>query len=68
MACFILYRLLKWLFSKIKWFFSETVEEKDKKGIWELLLSWILAAKRVISTLWFKMFNNHDNFAAGKIL
>lgn len=66
MAGFILYRLLKWFFSKIKWLFLETVEEKDKKGIWELLLSCILAAKRVLSILWAKIFHPPDTSCAAE--
>ena len=57
---FILYRLLRWFFSKIKWLFSGTLEEKDKKGIWNLLLSFILAAMRVVSSLWVKIFHPPD--------
>ena len=64
---FILYRLVKWLLSKIKWLFSETVEEGDKRGIWELSLSCILAAKRILSILWIKIFYPSDtSFAAEK--
>jgi hypothetical protein len=64
---FILYRLVKWLLSKIKWLFSETVEEGDKRGIWEPLLSCILAAKRILSILWIKIFYPSDtSFAAEK--
>jgi hypothetical protein len=48
-AGFILYRLIKWLL-------SETVEERDKRGIWELLLSCIIAATRILSTLWNRIF------------
>ena len=32
-AGFIFYRLIKWLLSKIRWLLSETVKERDKKGI-----------------------------------
>ena len=64
---FILYRLIKWLLSKIKWLFSETVEEREKRGIWELLLSCILAARWFLSTLWIKIFYPPDtSFAAEK--
>jgi hypothetical protein len=66
MGGFILYRLLKWLFAVIKWLFSETVEEKDKKGVWQLLLSCILAANRVLSTLWTKIFHPPDTSYAAK--
>ena len=60
MAGFILYRLSKWLFSKIKWLFSETVEEKDKTGIWELLLSFVYLLKSLLSILWIKIFKTPD--------
>jgi len=66
MAGFMLYRLLKWLFSKIKWFFSETVEEKDKKGIWELLLLFIYSAKNLFSILWNKILDNPDTSRAAE--
>ena len=36
------------------------MEEKDRKGIWELLLSFILDVKRVLSTLWAKIFHPPD--------
>jgi hypothetical protein len=52
---------------KDKWLFSETVEEKDKKGIWELLLLYIYLVKNLFSTLWIKILNNPDtSCAAGK--
>jgi len=66
MAGFILYRLLKWLFSKIKWFFLETVEEKDKKGIWELLLVFIYSVKNLFSILRKKIFYNPDTSRAAE--
>jgi hypothetical protein len=66
MAGFIIYRLLKWLLSKIKWFFSETVEEKDKKGIWELLLSFIHAAKQLFSSLRGRILSNRDGSYTAK--
>ncbi|UCH19564.1 MAG: DUF4129 domain-containing protein [Deltaproteobacteria bacterium] len=60
MAIFILYRLLKWLF-------STTLEEKDRKGIWERLLLHIQLVKRFLSILWIKIFNNPDtSYAAEK--
>lgn len=63
----ILYHLIKWLLPKIRWLFSETVEERDKRGLWELLLSCILAAKRILSILWIKIFYPSDtSFAAEK--
>jgi len=58
---FILYHLLKWL---SKWLLSRTMEEIDRKGIWKLLLSCILAAKRVLSTLWAKIFHPPDTSCA----
>jgi len=66
MGGFILYRLLKWLLAMLKWFFSETVAEKDKKGIWELLLSCILSAKRFFSTLRAKIFHPPDTLCAAE--
>lgn len=62
----ILYRLIKWILSKIRWLFSETVEERDKRGIWELLLSYIHAAIRILSTLWVKIFYPPDTFSAAE--
>jgi len=65
-ATFILYRLIKWLLSKIRWLLSETVEEKGKRGIWELLLSCILAATRMLSTLWINIFHPPDAYSAAE--
>jgi len=65
-AGFILYRLIKWLISKIRWLFSETAEERDKRGLWELLLSCILAATRILSTLWVKIFYLPDTSSAAE--
>jgi hypothetical protein len=43
------------------------VEEGDKRSFWELLLSCILAAKRILSILWIKIFYPSDtSFAAEK--
>ena len=53
MAGFILYHLLKWLFSK-------TVEKKEKKGIWERLLMCFDAVKSLLSILWIKIFKTPD--------
>jgi hypothetical protein len=65
-AGFILYRLIKWLLSKIRWLFSETVDERDKRGIWDLLLSCMLAATRFLSTLWIKIFYPSDTSSAAE--
>ena len=58
-AGFILYHLLKWLFSK-------TVAEKEKKGLWERLLMHIDSAKRLLSTLWIKFFKTPDSSYAAE--
>lgn len=63
---FILYRLIKWLLSKIRWLFSETLEERDQRGIWELLLSCIIAATRILSTFWVKIFYPPDTSSAAE--
>jgi len=59
MAGFILYRLLKWLFSK-------TVAEKEKKGRWERLLMVIDAVKRLLSILRIKFFKIPDTSGAAE--
>jgi len=66
MAVFILYRLLKWLFPQLKWFFSKTAREKGTKGIGDLLLSYILAVKWILSTLWAKIFQPPDMSSTAK--
>jgi hypothetical protein len=63
---FILYRLIKWLLSKIRWLLSETVEDRDQRGIWEFLLSCILAAIRILPTLWVKIFYPPDTSSAAE--
>jgi hypothetical protein len=60
MAGVILSYLLKWLFSMIKWLFSETVEEKEKKGLWERLLIYFDTVKGFFSILWIKIFKTAD--------
>jgi len=62
-AGFILYHLLKWL---SKWLLSKTMEEKDRKGIWELLLLYIYSAKSLLSSFWVKIFNNPDTSCAAE--
>ena len=59
-AGFIIYRLIKWLLLEIRWLLSKTVEERDKRGIWERLLSCIIAATRILSILWVKIFYPPD--------
>ena len=63
MAGFILYHLLKWL---SKWLLSKTMEEKDRKGIWELLLLSIYSLKILLLTLWFRIFYNPDTSCAAE--
>ena len=63
---FVLYRFMKWLLSKIKWLLSKTVEEIDERGIWGLLLSCIVAATRILSTLWIKIFYPPDTSSAAE--
>jgi hypothetical protein len=60
MAGLMLYYLIKWLFSMIKWLFSETVKEKEKKGLWEHLLMYFDTVKNLFSFLWVKMFKTPD--------
>jgi hypothetical protein len=66
MAGFILYRLLQWFYSKIKWLFSETVEEKDQKGIWERLLLSISSVKKLFAIFWIKILNNPGTSCAAE--
>ncbi len=61
MGGFILYRLLKW-------FFSETEEQKNKKGMWEFLISCILTAKRILSSLWANFSHPQDTSCAAEKL
>jgi hypothetical protein len=66
-AGLILYYLLKWLLLKINWLFSETMEEKDKKGMWQRLLLHIRLLKSFLSIFWVKIFNKPDtSYAAEK--
>jgi hypothetical protein len=59
----ILYHLLKWL---SKWLFSMTLEEKERRGIWELLLLYIHSIKSLLSALWVKISNNPDTSCAAE--
>jgi hypothetical protein len=60
MVGYILCRLLKWLFSMTKWLFSETVEQKDSRGVWERLLLYIHLVNGFLSTLWAKIISIPD--------
>ena len=66
MVGIVSYYLLKWFYAKIRWLFSETVEEKDNKGLWELLLSCFLAAMRIPSILWATFFHHPTSSTAEK--
>lgn len=45
MIGFILYRFLKWIFSKVSWLLSKTAKKKDSKGIWTLVLLFFSVVK-----------------------
>ncbi len=66
MAGFVLYHLLKWLLFKMKWVFAETESEKVEKGVWELLLLCVRAAKRVLVMLRARFFHPPDSLCAEK--
>ena len=51
---------LKWLILKLKWFFAKTEEEKDKQGIWKLLLWVIYYVMNLFFTLWIKILSSSD--------
>jgi hypothetical protein len=59
-VAYIIYNLLKWIPALIKWLFTETKQEKDKPSLWRLLLSCILATKRIITNLWARIFHPSD--------
>ncbi|NQU65677.1 MAG: DUF4129 domain-containing protein, partial [SAR324 cluster bacterium] len=59
-AVFILLRLLQWLFSR------SVLEDDRKKGIWELLLSYICAVKGFFLSLTIKSLKNPDTFSAAE--
>ena len=60
MAGFIIYRLFKWLLSKIKRLFSKVPEEKDNKGPWEFFLLLLCSAINFFGAVRVKIFHNPD--------
>lgn len=57
MSCFILFHLLNW-------FRTKSVEHRQKRGIWKLLLLFIHAAKRLFSILKDRILRGRDGLCA----
>ena len=47
----LIYHVLKWLFSILKWYLTAKREEREKKGLWEFLLACLIALKGLILIL-----------------
>ncbi len=60
MLGFIFYRLLKWVFSKLKRFILKTEAEIDQQGRWKRLQLVIDAARNLFLILWIKVLGNFD--------
>ncbi len=66
MIGFILYRFLKWIFSKVSWLLSKTAKKKDSKGIWTLVLLFFSVVKTLYVRLQRGILGRQDTSRAAE--